>query len=123
MFDDCRLGQRLRRGPLLIPLRNKVGRTDQYPRRIGKLETSSAACYVPLRPREQLFGNPNIIHFFIYNYNVNIFNRLIHQAATKGAEKMIGDSLRSNPQNSVGPIVEVKERLKSGRYAYSIVSI
>ena len=42
--------------------------------------------------------------------------------ATGGAEKEIGDCIKSHPENLIATIAEAKEKLKSGHYAFTIVS-
>ena len=47
---------------------------------------------------------------------------VLKQAATKGTEKLIGDSLRANPSNLIANLGEVKPKLMIGHYAFSYVS-
>ena len=46
----------------------------------------------------------------------------LQKAATSGPEKVIGDSLRNNPDNLITNLGEVKAKLITGRYAFSYVS-
>lgn len=43
--------------------------------------------------------------------------------ATNGAEKIIGDSLRANPENLIANLGQVKQKLVKGTYAFTYVII
>ena len=49
------------------------------------------------------------------------FNFLQLKNATTGHEKIIGDSLRANPDSLVNNVPEAVEKLKTGSYAFSYV--
>ena len=43
------------------------------------------------------------------------------KSATSGPESVIGDSFRANPSNLISVLGEAKEKLKTGKYAFSYV--
>ena len=46
----------------------------------------------------------------------------MNQNATYGPEKLIGDTLRENPDNLISHLQEVKAKLTTGKYAFAYVS-
>ena len=43
------------------------------------------------------------------------------KSATSGPEKVIGDSLRANPENLIQNLKQVKDKLITGRYVFTYV--
>jgi len=54
---------------------------------------------------------------------LNLYKILTRKAAASGTEKVIGDSLRANPDNLIQNLKQVKDKLATGRYVFAFVKM
>lgn len=55
----------------------------------------------------------------VYSFFSELYQlKLYKQAAKSGPEKLIGDTLRNNPDNFISTMAEIKTKLATGKYSF-----